>query len=124
MIKNEKGDIIGYILVSIVVILLIWFIGFCIFSIAEQYSNEQTREITVKDKYIKNNGNKSSDKYLVVDTNNNTYEITDLILKGKWDSTDIYNQLDINHKYLIKTTGNRIHWLSKYPNINEIQFME
>lgn len=86
------------------------------------YQNPQEIEIIVKDKFIKNN-NKSG-IYLIVDSNNETYQITDLIFKGKFNSTDLYNQLEIGKKYKIETTGYRIHILSKYQNINKIYELE
>lgn len=85
-----------------------------------KYGNNQTIEITIKDKYVKNGKNGNSSKYLVVDTDNNTYEVTDLFLKGKFNSTDIYNALEIGKTYKVKTSGKRIHFFSIYPNINEI----
>ena len=83
-----------------------------------RYQNNEIIEITVKEKYIKNNG--KSDKYLVVDTNNNTYEITDLFFKRKFNSTDIYNQLEIGQTYKVEVSGKRIHYWSMYRNINMI----
>ena len=86
------------------------------------YQNPQELEITVKDKFIKNND--KSGIFLIVDENNNTYQITDLIFKGKFNSTDLYNQMEIGKKYKIETTGYRIHILSKYQNINKIYKLE
>ena len=86
------------------------------------YQNSQEIEITVKDKFIKNYD--KSSKYLIVDENNNTYQITDLIFKGKFNSTDLYNQMEIGKKYKIETTGYRIRILSKYQNINKIYKLE
>lgn len=125
MLKNQRGEISEIIMVIVIFIFIIGVIGTFIYTSIEKYCNEQEKEIIVKDKYIKNgNGKNSSSKYLVVDTENNTYEITDLTFIGKWNSTDLYNQLEINHKYKIKTTGNRIHFFSMYPNINEIEIIE
>ena len=47
-------------------------------------------------------------------------EISDLLFKGKFNSTDLYNQLEVGKTYKVKTTGKRIHFLSMYKNINEI----
>ena len=89
------------------------------------YGNVKEIEITVKDKYIKKGaGSESGDKYLVVDTNNNTYEITDLTFIGKWNSTDLYNGLDVGETYNITTSGIRNGFFSMYPNINKIEKKE
>ena len=85
-----------------------------------KYENNQTIEITIKDKYVKNGKSGNSSKYLVVDTDNNTYEVTDLFLKGKFNSTDIYNILEIGHTYRVEISGSRIRLFSMYPNINKV----
>ena len=125
MVRNQRGEIATIIIAIFILIMMIGTIGTIIYVTIEKYSSKQEKEIVVKDKYIKNgNGKNSSSKYLVVDTENNTYEITDLFFLGKWNSTDLFNQLEVNHKYKIKTTGNRIHFFSMYPNINEIEIIE
>lgn len=82
------------------------------------YFNNQTIEITVADKYIKRNND--NDEYMIVDEDKNTYKITDLFFKFKFNSTDIYNSLEIGKTYKIKISGFRIKLFSEYPNINEI----
>lgn len=107
--------------IKIIIIFLILIILPC-FLIAYptiiSYSNNEIIEIEIKEKYIKNN--KGNGNYMIVDKNNNTYEITDLFFKGKFNSTDLYNNLEIGKKYKIETTGKRIHFLSMYKNINKI----
>lgn len=87
-----------------------------------EYSNKETIQIEVKDKYIKRKGSgeTAKDVYMVVDTNNNTYEITDLMFIGKFNSTDIYNRLDIGQVYTVEVTGIRNNFMSWYRNINKI----
>lgn len=87
-----------------------------------EYLNNQEREITVTDKYIKRSG--EADIYLIVDENKNTYKITDLFFKFKFNSTDLYNELEKGNTYIVKTSGFRIKILSQYPNINEIEKVE
>ena len=83
------------------------------------YLNNKEITITVNDKYIKRSG--EQDIYLIVDENKNTYKITDLFFKFKFDSTDLYNKLEIGKTYRVKISGFRIKILSEYPNINEIE---
>lgn len=106
--------------IEIIVIgtIILGIIGFATWSSAIQYTNNETIEITIKDKYVKNNG--KSGRYLVVDTENNTYEITDLFFKRKFNSTDLYNQLEIGQTYKVEVSGKRIHYWSMYRNINKI----
>lgn len=125
MIKNENGFIevvVGFIIGAIIIGLII---GCIYWNWKITYGNVQTIEITVKDKYIKRSGSsESNDKYLVVDTENNTYEITDLTFIGKWNSTDLYNELDVGEKYKITISGVRNQFLSMYQNINKIEKIE
>lgn len=116
--KSQKGfiEILSCFVIGAIVIGLI--VGFCMWNYKITYGNVQTIEITVKDKYIKRSCSEK-DKYLVVDTEGNTYQITDLTFKGKWNSTDLYNQLDIGKTYDIETSGIRNGFLSLYPNINK-----
>lgn len=106
-----------FIVIFYLLIVLLGF-GFIFGTIAIGYTNNQVIEITIKDKYVKN-GSKSG-KYLIVDSNNNTYQVTDLLFKGKFNSTDIYNQLEIGKTYRVKISGKRIHIFSMYQNINKV----
>lgn len=104
---------------GIIIVLIIIIVGAIFINIATiGYSNKEIIEIEVKDKYIKRNAEK--DIYMIVDTENNTYQITDLLFIGKFNSTDIYNQLEIGKKYMIEVTGIRNQVLSLYKNINKI----
>ena len=59
---------------AILVIMVIIALGFGIYKVCSiPYSNPETIEIEVKDKFVKMSSN--VDKYMVVDTENNTYEI-------------------------------------------------
>lgn len=112
-------DFFGYIFVF--TIILIWFaiITTMIIVFISGYMFQKTEEITVKDKYVKFKSNDS--KYLIVDTDNEAYEITDQFWIGKFNSTDIYNQLEIGKKYKIKIRGVRNHLFSKYKNIEKVE---
>lgn len=109
--RNHIGEIIYLIIIAVIILIPI---GIAI----GQYTNNEEIEITVKDKYIKNG--KDNGKYLVVDEEDNIYEITDMLFKGKFNSTDIYNRLEIGKTYKVKISGHRIRFLSMYQNINEI----
>ena len=116
--KNEKGAI--EIVVGIILgIIILGILGFGIYCATIDYQNEETIEITIKDKYIKRYND--SDTYLVVGENGETYKIEDLLFKGKFNSTDLYNQLDIGETYKITITGIRLQYFSMYKNINKIE---
>lgn len=119
--KNEKG-IIDVVMGFIVAAIVIAIIGGAIYFSTIEYQNEETIEITVKDKYVKRDG--KSDIYLVASEAGDTYKITDLLWKGKFDSTDLYNQLTIGEKYKVTVTGIRLQYFSMYKNINKIEKVE
>ncbi len=97
-------------------LLLACIVVLLIVNISMGYCNHQELKIVVKDKYVKG----QSGTYMVVDEEGNTYQITDLLFKGKFNSSDLYSQLEIGKKYDIETTGYRIPFLSWYKNINKI----
>lgn len=104
-----------YILAIIVfIIVVIFVVGISMIG----YSNTEEIKITVMDKYIKRSGD--YDKYMVVDTLGNAYEISDLMFIGKFNSTDLYNQLKIGHTYIVSISGVRNNFFSMYKNINRI----
>ncbi len=116
--KSEKGAI--EIVVGVVLgIIFLGTMGLAIYIGTVDYQNEETIEIVVKDKYVKRSGD--DDLYLVAGDNGETYKIEDLLWKGKFNSTDLYNQLTIGDKYKITTTGIRLQYFSMYKNINKIE---
>ena len=104
------------------VVVTIIILGGTIFIFTLPAQNKQIYDIVVEDKYVKNYNNNST--YLVVDENNNTYKVEDMLIKLKFNSTDIYNSLDVGKKYRITTSGFRIPIFSCYQNINKIQLLE
>ena len=115
----NKGNILINIIIALVIILIL---GFTIYCVTIEYQNGETIEITVKDKYVKRNG--ESDLYLVATEEGETYKIEDLFFKGKFNSTDLYNKLDIGEKYKVEVTGVRIPIFSMYKNLNKIEPVE
>lgn len=103
--------------ITIICVLILGFvIGLPIWCLNVSYGNEQIIEIEIQDKYTKG----ESGRYYIVDNNDNTYQVYDMLFIGKFNSTDIYNKLKIGKKYKVKVTGERIHFWSMYQNINEI----
>lgn len=108
---------------GIVIALVIIIVGAIVLKVATiGYSNKEVIAIEVKDKYIKRQGtgDNAEDVYMIVDKDNNIYQITDLFFIGKFNSSDIYNQLDIGQAYLVEVTGVRNRFFSWYKNINKI----
>lgn len=119
--KSERG-VVEIVFLIIVGIITLGILGVTIYFGTVEYQNEETIEITVKDKYIKRNGD--TDLYLVASEEGETYKIEDLVFKGKFNSTDLYNELEAGKKYKITTTGIRLQYFSMYKNINKIEQIE
>lgn len=75
---------------------------------------EKTVTITVTDKEVKKYDNK--DKYLIY-TDDGTYEITDTIAYLRFDSSDLYGEIEVGKTYECKVCGWRIPIFSSYKNI-------
>lgn len=116
--KIDFSDFLGIFILVAAIILL----SLAVYGIFIDYTNEEVIAIEVKDKYIKRQGtgDKIRDVYMIVDSDNNTYQITDLLFKGKFNSTDLYNTFQIGQVYLVEVSGIRNHFFSMYRNINKI----
>jgi hypothetical protein len=91
-------------------------------SIAGQFvTNEYV--VTVTDKTVKNS--KDSSKYLIFTELENgevrVFQDTDSIIRGKFNSSDIYAEIKVGQKYKFKVYGFRIPALSRYENIVSIE---
>ena len=116
-LRKEYGN--GQTIFAILIILIvIWLVlGESILKVI----NPQTYIVTVQSKEVKNTS-KDSGKYLVFTVDAETgesrvFEVTDSLWKGRFNSADVYNMIQINHTYKFETGGCRIPLLSYYPNI-------
>jgi len=84
-----------------------------------QNFNEQTYTITITDKERVNDNDSS--KYLVFGKDPSgeimVFENTDTLLRGKFDSSTVYGNLEIGKTYEITVVGFRVPFLSWYQNI-------
>ena len=75
---------------------------------------KDTAEFTVKNKERVTQG--QSSKYLVY-TDKGVYENTDSLLNMKFNSSDVYNNLDVGKSYKCDVYGWRVPFMSMYQNI-------
>ena len=75
-----------------------------------------TFTITEKERVTTGSGKSTSSKYLIF-TDRETFENTDSIFLGKFDSSDVYGRLKVGQKYEATVVGWRIGFLSLYRNI-------
>jgi hypothetical protein len=85
------------------------------------FYNQRKVIVTVTEKAVKNDS--SNSKYLIytkdLDGNIETYEITDSVLRFRFDSSDVYAGIEVSKTYEFKVAGSRIKAFSWYPNIYE-----
>lgn len=103
------------------ILFVIIFVFIICFRPINKVCNIRNEVVTVTDKNVKNNSNEG--KYLIyckdADDNIKVYEITDSLLYGRFDSSDVYAQISVNKTYEFTVGGSRNGFMSWYPNIYE-----
>lgn len=116
MKTNQRGDlelVLTIIIVTIVVLLIGNTIGL---SIYQAIATHRQETFTVnKSERIVDGGGKSS-RYLIY-TNKGVYQDADSFWNGKWNSSDLYNDIKVNKTYTCDVTGWRNGFFSWYPNV-------
>jgi hypothetical protein len=84
-------------------------------------STKATFTDTVTKAWVKSAPGSTDQKYLIETTNHGVLEDTDNYLYLKFDSSDIYGQLQPGHTYTFTTVGWRIPLLSWYPDVLSVQ---
>lgn len=112
--------------IVIYILILVLVLGFVVYRPINKVSNMRNVTVTVTDKVVKNSNDDS--KYLVFtedgEGNVETYEITDSLLAGRFNSSDVYASIKVGNKYTFKIGGSRRSLLSWYPNIYEFTLIE
>ena len=101
---------------NLFIITLVILIIVSIFRIIYDFSTPFTKTITLKEKYLRNAG-RSRDVYMIVDTDNNIYQLSDVWYRGEFNMANDYVGLEIGKKYKLTGYGNRVHFLSWYPYV-------
>jgi hypothetical protein len=100
------------------VLILIALIATVGLQFAWYYPSEEHVNVTVKEKWIKYNGDTAY--YLFSDTNGNVYKMSDDWWYLKFNSSDQYQLIQPGMKVNMVTCGWRTNWLSEYPNVISI----
>lgn len=109
---------ISYILIAIVFVLVL------VFGVFIDYVNEQhiTAKVIKTDVVMITSGTKNDIKlesqYLVF-TDKGTFKVTDQLLFGKFNSSDLFGKLEPGKTYNFTVYGFRVPILSMYQNIRE-----
>ena len=80
------------------------------------YSTQDNVVFTIEKTERVTNGNGEGARYLIF-TKNETFENTDRLVLGKFNSSDLYGKLKINQSYQAKVVGLRVPFISWYRNI-------
>ena len=87
------------------------------------HGNKTEYKVIITDKQVKRKD--KSDKYLIFTKTENgetrVFENTDSLIEMKFNSSDVYAELEIGKEYTIKTYGYRIPMMSSYENIIEVK---
>ena len=78
-----------------------------------------TITVTDKERVMQGSGENASSKYLVF-TETEVFENTDCLVLWKFNSSDVYGQLEIGETYQVQVYGWRIPFLSMYRNIVKV----
>lgn len=112
--RNQRGDILFKLQLLLVVALALALIGYVSVRIYRAVGTHRSETFTVeKSERI---AEYKSGRYLIF-TDRGVYENTDSFLNGKFNSSDLYNQLKPGNKYTCDTIGWRVGLLSWYPNV-------
>ena len=82
------------------------------------YLREETVSITIKDKERVVDRDGQGSRYLIW-TDDETFENVDSLIKGKFNSSDLYGKLEAGKTYDCKVYGWRNGFFSMYRNIIE-----
>ena len=119
--SNENDMKLIVMIICIIVVLIV-----CICRPIDKVSDMREVAVTVTDKAVKNSGDDG--KYLIFteDAKGNieVFEITDSLLKGRYNSSDIYAAIKVNETYIFTVGGSRNEFLSWYPNIYDYTLIE
>lgn len=121
-LRDGKGKLV--VILSIISIIVLLGVG--IYRPFNKVNNIRDVTVTVTDKDVKNSHYVSKYLIFVEDENElpSTYEITDSLLKGRFDSSDVYAGIKVGNTYTFTVGGSRNEFLSWYPNIYEYELIE
>lgn len=122
-LSNTLTNILSNIL-SIIAIAIISFVVHLVYV----FSTKFTKTITVKKTYTgvedESSGNGYYDMfttYMVVDTNNNVYQVSNSVWFWEWDAPEEWGKLSKGRTYTVNGYGKRMGLLGMYPQIITIE---
>lgn len=124
-LRGPRLGCAGFVVVIFAIIVCVA-LGSALYRPFNKVSNERKVVATVTDKAVKNSEDES--KYLIftetADGQIQTFEITDSLWRGRFDSSDVYAGIKVGNTYRFTVAGSRNQLFSWYPNIYEYELME
>gem|GEM_PF-1211649 len=77
--------------------------------------------VTDKERQVKSDGDGGIDSKYIVFTDKETFENTDSMLRGKFNSSDVQGKLHVGCTYDVTAYGFRNHFFSIYRNISDVK---
>ena len=102
-----------FIIFSVITLIILLFINVILY-IFKKFENT----ITIKEKYVYST--RYSPQYVIVDSNNNIYNIKNVWFIADFNSAEEYNSVKIGQTYKVKGFGIRVNFLGWYPTIYEL----
>lgn len=115
--KKNFGKVAVVLLLILVVVMIVIAVNF----------NDTNYDVTVTrvERIVDYSFGEDDSKYLIYcekeDGEVIVFENTDNILRGKWDSSDIYGRIKEGKSYTFTVVGFRIPFLSTYQNIIKVR---
>lgn len=97
-------------------LLLVLLIPVISFTTAHLHNRVETIQVTRLDDQATNNNGGTAHQYLVF-TRQGVFKDTDNVWLGKFNSSDLFNQLQAGHTYTCHVHGQRQDYASNYPDL-------
>lgn len=103
--------------VSLALLFFILVIGGIVSYASYNTVNHYTITVSGKERQCDTTDKGSNCYYVVFGTNGEFFSNEDSMFNGKWNSASLQARLQVGHRYVVKTNGWRVPFLSIKPNI-------
>ncbi len=103
----------------VIVVLMLAMVG-CNAAVAHGTKDTVDFKVVRLERVTSGSGDGASSKYLVF-TDGETFENTDSLWHGKFNSSDVYGHLQVGKHYRANVYGWRIPFMSSYRNIIDVE---
>lgn len=109
-----KGDPLFQLIMAMMIFLVVSF-PFALYTIVKLNSERVVELVEIRSK-IERCKTKDTCKFLIM-TDKGVFENTDSLINFKFNSSDVFNELQVGGTYNLTVNGWRVPFMSWYPNI-------